>query len=115
VAFPRLRSGLALYARPPAVYTDSRSLAGGATVETLTVPGTAGQLFVGIFGYTAGGCFVRVGASAAAWTPGDTVDGTAFSCAPIALELIAGQVISFQCAAACIATVDYYAAASGKG
>lgn len=110
----RLASNLALAVRPWPNFVNAISLAGGATVESLTAPGTAGEIYVCVFGFTAGGCFVRVGSAAAVWTPADTTDGTAFSCAPAAFEVKAGEVISFQCAAACVVTVDFYRSPTGN-
>lgn len=110
----RLRSALGLLARPAPAYVNAISLAGGATVETLTLPTTV-ALYIVIFGYSAGGVYVRAGTVAAAWTPADTTDGTAFSLAPAALEVAGGTVISFQCAAAAIVTMDVYAASTAAG
>lgn len=110
----RLRSNLALLARTPPTYVNAISLAGGSSVETLTLPTTV-ALYIVIFGYSASGVYVRAGAGAASWTPGDTTDGTAFSLSPAAWEVPGGTVLSFQCPAAAIVTVDVYAAATGAG
>lgn len=115
MASNRLRSNLSLMARPAPTYVNAISLAGGATVENLTVPGSAGTTFVAIFGYSTSGVYVRCGASASAWTPADTTDGTAFSLTPAAYEVDGASVISFQCAAAAVVTVEFYLAAQSKG
>jgi len=116
MASNRLRSNLSLMARPAPAFVNAISLAGGATVETLTVPGSAGgATYIAIFGYSVAGVYVRVGSGAAAWTPGDTTDGTAFSLTPSAYEVEAAQVISFQCAAAAIVTVEFYLGAQSRG
>lgn len=106
----RLRSGLALLARPAPTYVNAISLAGGATVETLTLPSTLPK-YVIVFGYSTSGVYVRVDTVASTWTPADTTNGTAFSLAPAVLEVDAGAVVSFQCAAAAFVTMDVYAPA----